>query len=226
MLAFGHQDWLVVNVSVRNLVQQVMDAVQSRLFLVDALYNPPPGLQNMGPLQHFLFGPGVVLPTLPRFQIHGAELPLLKRIADTHQKTKVLFFVCDREPILHEDDARAHQKRRWPLRGIGPIVGIAVDNLGLVGDLDAVFINPEELSAFTSWCVRGGVGQRDNKESGNSFASAPTKVDVTFGKELSIGSAGHTDSARRELIAASERRGVFVKERRLQCRTDDRRQCV
>jgi hypothetical protein len=34
-------------------------------------------------------------------------------------------------------------KRRWPFRGIGPIVGIAVDNLGLVGDLDAVFINPE-----------------------------------------------------------------------------------
>jgi hypothetical protein len=34
-------------------------------------------------------------------------------------------------------------KRRWPLRGIGPIVGIAVDNLGLVSDLDAVFINPE-----------------------------------------------------------------------------------
>jgi hypothetical protein len=34
-------------------------------------------------------------------------------------------------------------KRRSPLRGIGPIVGVAVDNLGLVGDLDAVFINPE-----------------------------------------------------------------------------------
>jgi hypothetical protein len=29
------------------------------------------------------------------------------------------------------------------LRGIGIIVGIAVDDLGLVGDLDAVFINPE-----------------------------------------------------------------------------------
>jgi hypothetical protein len=34
-------------------------------------------------------------------------------------------------------------KRRSPLRGIGPIVWIAVENLGLVGDLDAVFINPE-----------------------------------------------------------------------------------
>ena len=37
---------------------------------------------------------------------------------------------------------RGH-KRRWPLRGIGPIVGIAIENLGLVGDLDTVFINPE-----------------------------------------------------------------------------------
>jgi hypothetical protein len=29
------------------------------------------------------------------------------------------------------------------LRGIGPIVGIAIDDLGMVGDLVAVFINPE-----------------------------------------------------------------------------------
>jgi hypothetical protein len=47
-------------------------------------------------------------------------------------------------------------RRRWPLRGIGPIVGIAVDNLGLVGDLDAA-----------SWAIR----QRD--QPGSLFNRQP-----------------------------------------------------
>src|SRR3954451_10781046 len=43
---------------------------------------------------------------------------------------------------LQDRSSRPHRlrrpthKRRWPFRGIGPIVGIAIDDLGLVGDLD------------------------------------------------------------------------------------------
>src|SRR5262249_34957727 len=33
------------------------------------------------------------------------ELPLLQRIADAHQKAKMLFLIGDRKPILHQDDA-------------------------------------------------------------------------------------------------------------------------
>ena len=38
-------------------------------------------------------------------QIHGAQLPLLERIFDTHLEPGLLLFVGDREPVFDQDDA-------------------------------------------------------------------------------------------------------------------------
>ncbi len=44
-----------------------------------------------------------------RLEVHRAELPLLQRIVDADEEAQLLLLVGDREPVLDEPDARAHQ---------------------------------------------------------------------------------------------------------------------
>jgi hypothetical protein len=111
----------------------------------------------------------VVLPRQPVYTGRGVPFQLKEREpkeinADmVEERGEPFFFLSPERPamaLFHHDNASGsfasrvlpgwrvglrlwRHKRRWPLRGIGPIVGVAVDNLGLVGDLDAVFINPK-----------------------------------------------------------------------------------
>ena len=94
---------------VGNLFEQMRDAVQPRLLLVDGLDHMPRRFGDVGTLQHRFLGLGVLLPAAARFQIHRAELPLLQRIVDPHREAQMLLFVGDREPVLDQDDAGTHQ---------------------------------------------------------------------------------------------------------------------
>ena len=60
-------------------------------------------------LEHLLLDLGVLLPAHARLQVHGAQLPLLHGVVDTHQEAQLLLLVGDREPVLDQHDARAHQ---------------------------------------------------------------------------------------------------------------------
>ena len=70
---------------VGHLREQVVDAVEARLLLVDRLHHPPGRLGDVGALEHDLLGPGVVLPAPARLQVHRAELPLLERVVDARR---------------------------------------------------------------------------------------------------------------------------------------------
>src|SRR5580698_10759467 len=63
----------------------------------------------MRALQHGLLGARVVLPAAPRLKVHGTEFPLLEWIMDPAQEPHVLLLIADREPVLDEADAGAHQ---------------------------------------------------------------------------------------------------------------------
>src|SRR5215470_6421099 len=99
----------MVELFIGNLLQHMVDAVQSSLLLADTLDNPPACLWDMGALKHFLFCFGIFLPESPRLEIHGAELPLLEWIVNSHQEAQVLLLIGDREPILDEGDAGPYQ---------------------------------------------------------------------------------------------------------------------
>jgi hypothetical protein len=58
--------------------------------------------------EHHVLGLGILDPMLPRFNIHGAELPAFNRISNALLETTLLLLVIDREPILNEIDAGAN----------------------------------------------------------------------------------------------------------------------
>ncbi len=105
----GQVDGRVLDGAVGHLLQQVADAVEAGALLVDGVDHPPRRLGDVGAGQHVLLGPGVALPAPARFDVHRAELPLLERILDPHLEAMGLLGVGDREPVLHQDDAGAHQ---------------------------------------------------------------------------------------------------------------------
>ena len=61
MIPFRHHNRIVLNLLIRDLLQQVMDAIERGFFLVNALDHPPEGFRNVAVLQQILFGPCVVL---------------------------------------------------------------------------------------------------------------------------------------------------------------------
>src|ERR1700677_2011166 len=87
----------------------MMHEVEARALFVDRVHDPPPGLRNMGALEHHFLRLGVVLPTAPRLEIHWTQLPLLQRVVNAAEKTQVLLLVCNREPVFQQLDARANQ---------------------------------------------------------------------------------------------------------------------
>src|SRR5471030_2683951 len=85
------------------------NAVKPGFFLINTLHDPPGCFRNMRPFQHHFFRLGIILPTLTAFQIHGAQLPLLKWVVDARQKTRFLFLIGDREPIFDDLNPTACQ---------------------------------------------------------------------------------------------------------------------
>ena len=60
--ALRQADFLAGHLPVRNLLQEMMNAVEPRLLFVDGFNNPPRGLSNMRPLQHHFLDARVVFP--------------------------------------------------------------------------------------------------------------------------------------------------------------------
>src|SRR5262249_32038990 len=104
-----HYNPFMRNLCIWDLLQQMVDAVESRFLLVDALDDPPRRLGNVSTPEHFFLGPGIAFPTAARFEVHRAELPLLERIVDAHQKTQFLLLIRDREPVFDQHDPGPHQ---------------------------------------------------------------------------------------------------------------------
>src|ERR1700730_18014450 len=85
------------------------DAIKPGSFLVIGIDNVPGGFLAVSVLEHHVLGPRIIYPTLARFHVHRAELPTLGGVSDAFLETQLLLLVVNREPILDEIDARAHQ---------------------------------------------------------------------------------------------------------------------
>ena len=98
-----------VDVLVRDQRQQVADAVQPRAPLVVGVDDVPRRLLDVGVAEHLVLGARVLDPALARLEVHRAELPAAHRVGDARLEAALLLLVADREPVLHEDDPRAHE---------------------------------------------------------------------------------------------------------------------
>src|SRR6476469_7149246 len=108
-LALGKHDRWLMQLAVRELLEQVIDAVEPCAFLIDGLHDPPARLGYVRALDHYFLGFRVVLPTSPRLEVHRTELPLLQGIVNAPQESQMLFLVGDREPVLEQADSRAYE---------------------------------------------------------------------------------------------------------------------
>src|SRR5215207_8333281 len=107
-LAWRNLDLDRPHVSIRNLLQQMPDAVEPRSLLIIGVDDVPRGLLAIGVREHLVLGPGILDPTLARFHVHRAELPALDRISDALLEAALLLLIVNREPILDEIDAGAN----------------------------------------------------------------------------------------------------------------------
>src|SRR5580704_4545522 len=105
----GQRHVRVLDLSVGNLREQVMNAVEARSLFVVGLDDPPRRLRDVRAIEHGLLGLGVLLPAAATLEVHWAQLPLLERVADAHDESRVLFVVGDRKPVLDEDDPCADE---------------------------------------------------------------------------------------------------------------------
>src|SRR4051812_32151452 len=99
LLARRHIDLDRLYVTVRNLLQQMSDAVKPCTLLIVRLDNIPRGLRTTSVGKHLILSLRILHPMLTGFDIHRAELPTLDRIVNTLLEAPLLLFVVDREPI-------------------------------------------------------------------------------------------------------------------------------
>ena len=107
--ALRQNDLRLLDILIRDLAEQMRDAVQPCALLIVTVHDPPPRFRDVGTLEHFFLGGSIILPAPTRFKIHRRQLPLLERIVNTHVEAEFLLLVADRKPILDEDDPRSHQ---------------------------------------------------------------------------------------------------------------------
>ncbi len=91
-----------------NKAEKVGDAVEACPALVVRAKDEPRSALGIGRLQHHVSCARVVVPAVPRFQVHGAKFPLLDGIADACLKATLLLFLADLEPILDQNDSSSH----------------------------------------------------------------------------------------------------------------------
>jgi hypothetical protein len=84
-------------------------AVQARALLVVGLDDRPGRIRGVGVEEHRLLRLGVVVPLVEAGAVDGAQLPLFQRVALAAGEAAALFLLRDREPVLVELDARAHE---------------------------------------------------------------------------------------------------------------------
>src|SRR5262245_44184102 len=73
--ALGERDHLVRHLAIRNLLEEVVDAVEASAGLVVRLDDPPRRLLDVRAIEHVLLRLRVLLPAPARLEVHGAELP-------------------------------------------------------------------------------------------------------------------------------------------------------
>ena len=104
-LALGELDLRERLLLVRDLRQQVRDAVEPRALLVVGLDDVPRRLGDVGVDEHLVLRARVVDPVRPRVQVGLGELPSAHRVVDPGLEAALLLLVAHREPVLDQDDA-------------------------------------------------------------------------------------------------------------------------
>ena len=103
MHAGGKRDFRVRDLLVLHLAEQVVNAIEPGLFLVDRMHHPPGRFGDVGAVQHLSLALGS--PPMPaRLQIHGTEFPLLQRVVRAAEKPKFLLLVGDGKPVFDQLD--------------------------------------------------------------------------------------------------------------------------
>src|SRR3954452_9151944 len=97
------------HVLVRDRLEDVTDAVEPGAALVVGLDRVPGRLEGVRVQEHLVLGARVVDPALARLQVHRAELPAPQRVLRALLEAPLLLGVADRDPVLAQLDAVAHQ---------------------------------------------------------------------------------------------------------------------
>ena len=81
------------------------NAIEAAAAFVVSADNMPRGQLRVGGFKHEIASLGIVIPSSIRLDIHGAQLPLPHRIADTFQEALFLFLLPDLEPNFDQNDS-------------------------------------------------------------------------------------------------------------------------
>jgi hypothetical protein len=111
------------HIPVRNLLDEVGDAIEPRVLLVVGVHNIPRSLLSIGVGEHRVLRFGVVYPVSAGFDIHRAQFPPFNRITHPLLETLLLLFVIHREPIFDDTAVRLSEEERRE----NPLVSVASD---------------------------------------------------------------------------------------------------
>src|SRR6202142_3599505 len=109
LLARGKHDRLRRQILVGDLAQQVGDHVEPGALLVVAPDHPPGSLLEVRVGEHLVLGLRVVEPSGAALEVHGRQLPALRRVVQAVLEPALLLRVGDAEPVLDQDDAAPHE---------------------------------------------------------------------------------------------------------------------
>ena len=88
-------------------MKHVPHGVKAGAILVVGADDGPGRVGGVGVKEHGFLGLGVRVPAAERFDVHGAEFPLLERVLRATEEPAQLLLAADGEPELEEPDAAA-----------------------------------------------------------------------------------------------------------------------
>src|SRR5207245_6604264 len=109
LLARRQLDGLLRHFLVVDERKEVANEVEMRGTLVVGFDHVPRRLFDVAVRKHLVLRLRVVDPAGSGLQVHGAQLPALAGIVDAPQEPPLLLVIADREPVLDDDDPRAHE---------------------------------------------------------------------------------------------------------------------
>ena len=91
------------------MVQEVADAVEAGAFFVVRLNDGPRRVAGVGVEEHGVFGFGVVVPAVERFNIYRRKFPVFQRIVAAGDEAAQLFFARHGKPEFKQVHTAVHQ---------------------------------------------------------------------------------------------------------------------
>ena len=83
-----------IKIFIRHQIEKMTNAVKAGTAFVVGIDNPPGGRIKIGMKEHRILGPGAVLPSISRLEIHRRQFPLLRRVNQSGLEPPFLHLVA------------------------------------------------------------------------------------------------------------------------------------